>query len=72
MRGWWDQEPVCLECAELCEICANECRSAADPELSACAEVCRTCAQGCRRWSEIQAAPRGALVQAEDDAGDAA
>ena len=71
LRGWWDPGPVCLECAELCEVCETECGGAADPELRACAEACRACAACCRRLAAA-AEPGGVLLSAEDDAGDAA
>lgn len=71
LRGWWEQAPVCLECAELCEICASECCGSDDAELRACAAACRRCAQCCRRMAG-RCEGRAAVLGVEDDAGDAA
>lgn len=38
-------------CAEVCDICAQECEKYNDPACKRCALECRECAESCRRMS---------------------
>ncbi len=38
-------------CAQICEICGNECAKFPDHESQRCSQICLTCAQDCRAFS---------------------
>lgn len=38
-------------CAQVCEVCGNECLKFPDPESQMCARVCLQCAEECRAFA---------------------
>jgi len=50
-RGSQHGEHLMRECAEICEMCAEECAKHDAEHCQRCAEVCRNCAEECRRMA---------------------
>jgi hypothetical protein len=50
-RGSRHGEHLLRECAEICDLCADECSKHQIDHCQRCAEACRNCAEECRRMS---------------------
>lgn len=44
-------ELTCHACAEICQICSEDCVNLDDEHMTRCAEACRSCAEMCRQMS---------------------
>ena len=49
--------PICRLCAELCDVCGEECVQHHMDHCQTCAVACKRCAQECRKMSEQAARP---------------
>jgi len=46
---------ICALCANVCDICAEHCKSFDDPKMQDCAEVCESCAEQCLEMAQVPA-----------------
>lgn len=46
---------LCIPCAEVCEVCAEECGKHEMAHCRECAEMCRRCAEECRAMVGVNA-----------------
>jgi hypothetical protein len=55
LRGSEQHHLTCGVCAELCQMCADECAKMQQPQFRGCADICRRCADTCRQMSHATA-----------------
>lgn len=59
-RGSESASAICQACADLCDMCGEECGKHPMQHCQACAAACRRCADECRRMGGVGSSGRGA------------
>jgi hypothetical protein len=60
-RGGEAASAICRACAEVCDMCADECGKHQMQHCQDCAEACRRCAAECRRMGSMSGANASAM-----------